>query len=368
MREQRSERPEDVLGPGGVLQAWVSMFASHDAIMFAYLLILAALIWAAPAGPEQAAAGRMIQISLSALFIGCFTGRLLTGLSATFRSTFYRAIIVGILITNYLALRDVLVLVRPDTVDDVLFRLDLRVFGVEPALWLERFNRRLVVEWFSFFYFSYFFISLAYMLKMVWWSRDGRATAEFANGVTIVFTVGQLGYLAVPGYGPIHHLQGAFHGPVDGGFFWSCVQRTVAAGGAMKDIFPSLHTAVPLYFALFAYRLAARDRRMRWAARVTAFFSLNIIVSTMLLRWHYGVDVVAGVLLGVGASWAAPRLVAFETAARRKLRMREPFEFAAEPTAGPVSDDEDAVVAAVPRTLHDEDMGKRPAAGATGFG
>src|SRR5262249_18364645 len=136
---------------------------------------------------------------------------------------------------------------------------------------------------------------------------------------------GQLGYAAVPGYGPIHHLKGVFHADVNGGFFWSCVWRTVQAGGAMKDIFPSLHTAVPLWFALFARHQAKTDPRWRWAAWVTAFFSFNIIISTLLLRWHYAIDVMAGLCLAFTVGFLAPRLAALEDAWRRSLGHREPW-------------------------------------------
>jgi hypothetical protein len=214
-----------------------------------------------------------VYVSISAHVIACFVSRGLTRLPVLLRAVIYRASIVGVLIVSYLALRDFLQLVRPDAVDDALLRIDLTLFGVEPALWLERFNQRPIIEWFSFFYFSYFFICATYMLTVVWLMRPGPRTVEFSIGTLVVFGLGQLGYTAVPGYGPIKHLSSQFHGDLDGGFFWSCVWTTVQAGGAMKDIFPSLHTATPLWFTLFAYYQVKRDRRWLWPARITAFFS-----------------------------------------------------------------------------------------------
>ena len=132
----------------------------------------------------------------------------------------------GDLVADYLMLRDLLPAVRPDSVDEFLWRLDERLFGLEPSLWLERLNQRPIVEWFSFFYYSYFFIAFTYMLVVIWLIRPGRLTSEFAPGTLIVFCVGQLGYLAVPGYGPSLYLESQFQGPVDGGFFWGCVVAT----------------------------------------------------------------------------------------------------------------------------------------------
>lgn len=332
MRASRSDEiAERSGGLEGTLRVLSGLFALQDLILLVYLSIMGLEVWLAPVtagGPRPDGPARVIYLSMTALILGCFVARGLPDLSLRFRSIFYRVIIVGVLISNYLTLHDLLVLVRPDAVDEVLVRLDVRIFGVEPALWLERFNQRPIVEWFAFFYFSYFFIAAFYMIKVVWLSHPGRGTAEFAIGTALVFAIGQIGYTAVPGYGPIHHLRGTFHADVNGGFFWGLVWNTVQAGGAMKDIFPSLHTAVPLWFALFARHRAKVDPFWRWPARITAFFSFNIIISTMLLRWHYGIDVLAGLVLGSSAGLLTPRLAAREAAFRKAIGHRGPWSFA----------------------------------------
>lgn len=313
-------------GLEGTLRALAGVIALEDAILLTYMAIIGVMVWWSP-GPQQTSCARVIYASMACLSIGCFVSRGLPMLPLGLRAVVYRLAIVGVLLSNYLTLRDLLFLVRPDAVDDALVRLDLRLFGVEPALWLERYNQRPIVEWFSFFYFSYFGICIAYMITVVWLCRGGRKTAEFSIGTVLVFCLGQLGYTAVPGYGPIRHLESSFHGPIAGGFWWSCVWGTVQAGSALKDIFPSLHTAVPLWFTLFALHQARTDRRWRWPARVTGFFSANIIISTMLLRWHYGIDVLAGIALSVAVAYVTPRLARREEAWRRSLGHRAPWCF-----------------------------------------
>ena len=78
------------------------------------------------------------------------------------------------------------------------------------------------------------------------------------------------------------------------------VMGTVSSAGAQMDIFPSLHTAAPVFFTLFSYRY--RDLlpfRFTWP--ILAFFSVNIIIATMFLRWHWVIDIVAGVLHATAA-------------------------------------------------------------------
>lgn len=52
-----------------------------------------------------------------------------------------------------------------------------------------------------------------------------------------------------------------------------------------------------------------------------------IIVSTMLLRWHYAVDVVAGLSLASAAGWLAPRLEAWEERRRAQWGFAAPWCF-----------------------------------------
>jgi hypothetical protein len=310
-----------------VLRGFLATFALQDAILIGYLGIIITLLLRSEPSAVQAESVRRNLACAMGLVLCCVFARSATSVSPAIRSAVYRVVLIGQVLLNYLLLRAILPIVRPDSLDAEMLRLDLALFGVEPALWLERFNTRPVVEWFSFFYYSYFFICGAYMLVSVWLRRPGRHTSEFAIGTALVYCVGQLGYMAVPGHGPIVALRHMFHGPIDGGFFWGLVHEAVQAGGAMKDIFPSLHTAGPLWFALYAFHCAKTDRRFFWPAVVSLFFSVNIIISTMFLRWHYAIDVVAGISLAVGARWATPRIARWEEELRARLGEPHPWNF-----------------------------------------
>lgn len=340
MQERLTTDCDEVAGSGGLvdvepegallkdaLRGLVGVFALHDVILIGYLALTTVFLLGAPPTELRAQSMNRNLAGIAALVSVCALVRRATFLAPSLRSVLYRLSLVGAFLLNYLSLRTLLPAVRSDSVDAELLHLDLLVFRVEPALWMERFNTRPIVEWFSFFYFSYFLICFLSMVLAVWVARPGRGTTEYAVGSTIVYCVGQLGYMAVPAYGPIQALKHLYQGPLDGGFFWGCVSSVVQAGGAMKDVFPSLHTAAPLWFALYTFHRARTDRRLFWLAVVAAFFSMNIIVSTMLLRWHYAVDVVAGAALAVGAAWLTPRLVRWEEGLRARLGQPQPWSF-----------------------------------------
>lgn len=298
--------------------AWAAVLSVHDLVLLGYLFAVWALLRRAGVMSLSSPAVRHVLVAAVAIVVGVAVGRALPDIPARVRGAVYRLALTFAVVENYLMLRDVLPIVRPDSVDAMLHRVDLALFGVEPAVWLQRWNTRPVVEYFSFFYYSYFGICLLYLLLAVFFTRPSRATAEFAIGTVLVYCVGQLGYMAVPAYGPVKALASSYAAPIDGGFFWGCVSRAVAAGGAMKDVFPSLHTAGPAWFALHAFARAKTDRRYRPLAWVTAFFSANIIFSTMFLRWHYAIDVVFGLALAFAASALARRAARWEDERRRR--------------------------------------------------
>ena len=316
-------------------------FALHEAVALGYLLVLLAVLALTPAGVERSLCLRRVLASGAVVLGAVLLARRAVAVPVALRAQIYRVTLAWMVVDSYLMLRDLLPLVRPDTVDHLLLQLDRALLGFEPTLWLERFNQRPIVEWFSFFYFSYFWLCGAFLVALLWALPSGRRTSEYALGSMLVMFLGHVGYLLVPGFGPVRHLADQFRGPIDGGFFWGCVQSTVSAAGAMKDIFPSLHTAMPTWLTLFAIQQARRDRRWWPPAMVTGFFALNIVVSTMLLRWHYAIDVVAGLVLASTAALITPRLVAWDSRRRAAAGLPDPWLFAS--SAQPDGDKEPAL-------------------------
>jgi membrane-associated phospholipid phosphatase len=120
----------------------------------------------------------------------------------------------------------------------------------------------------------------------------------------LIAAIGHSGYTFVPGVGPWAYEQVHFQHALEGGVWW---HRTIAAvkdAGAMLDIFPSLHTAFSLLIGLHALRYR-RDPLLSFVWLPTLFAVLNVIIATVFLRWHYGVDLIAGALLAVVAQRAA---------------------------------------------------------------
>lgn len=230
-------------------------------------------------------------------------------LRSTRRELLRRLALVFGLLAPFGFLHHILAAVTTHTVDTWLYDFDLAVFGLEPALAWDRYVEPVTTEWFSFFYLSYYFVILAFLAPFVFLARSGRLVQEFAFGLLFVFCVGQTMYMLVPGYGPHVMLASRFEHALEGPFWWRLVATTVHSGQARADIFPSLHTAAPAFFTMFSLRHRHLPIfRLTWP--ITALVASQIIIATMFLRWHYAIDIVAGLGLAGLGQWAATKVAA----------------------------------------------------------
>jgi hypothetical protein len=289
--------------------------ALHDWIVFLYLLGLNVAAWRAPAHPDRATSieqvfGLLVVLLATLVLV---RGGLIKG--GFWAPLLYRVAIYGTVQLSYFLFGRFLPVVNPNTLDFELYSLDMLLFGVEPAVYMDRFVNAVTTEWFSFFYFSYFFILALHVIPVLFFVKHARLLGEFALGMLIVFCVGHTVYMLVPGYGPYRAIADTFQNPFPAGMWLDTVMATVAQGGAQKDIFPSLHTAAPTFIALYSFR--HRDKLpFRYSWPFVAFFAVNIVIATMFLRWHWVIDVVAGLLLAATASWLSMRLTDRELSRR----------------------------------------------------
>jgi hypothetical protein len=313
----RSESPSRAIArvDGGFVARFVKNLAAQDLLIAVYFALMMFAVLTAK-GP-----GRDESIRTVVIDIVCFTvGMTLTRGGILRHGSFanglvYRLTLFLCVFLSYFQLRWILPAVSPHSLDADLLAFDLRMFGYEPSLAWDRYVTPHTTEWFAFFYFGYFFLLSAHVLPIMLLGKNRLRVAHFALGIFIVFCTGHLLYMVVPGWGPYHHLAGQFEHPLEGGLFWRLVKATVDAGGSQKDIFPSLHTATPTYFAIYSY-IHRRAFPFRFTWPFMAFAATQIILATMFLRWHYLIDIFAGITLATTAAVVSLAVVRWETARR----------------------------------------------------
>jgi hypothetical protein len=302
----------------GAVPWFVHNFASQDWLMIGYFCALLVAL-AFGKGPNRSACGVRVGADLGIYLCVLTLVRLpILRWGGLVSSILYRGTVTATLLASFFQLREILPAVSNLAYDARIYAFDLNVFGVEPAAWFDRFVSPPTTEWFAFFYFLYFFVLTVHILPMLFWRGDVRVLARFSLGVLLVFTTAHLLYMVVPGWGPYWYLRGTFRHELEGGTFWKLVRETVDAGGAQKDIFPSLHTAVPTFLAIFSFR-HRRLSPFKYTWPIVSFVATQIIVATMFLRWHYLVDVLAGLTLAVTGSLVSQMLADWEHYRRARM-------------------------------------------------
>ncbi len=172
--------------------------------------------------------------------------------------------------------------------DGWLMAADVLLLGGSPAVWFQRWNAPWVTDVFSASYLAFH----AYLhLGMVWAVLGPRARAErFFTHVFSAYVPGIAGYYLVPGLGPAVAFPELFTVPLEGGWLTALNAAVVAGGSSAYDIFPSLHTYITL--VLLEHDRLEHPRRFKVLLPV----AMAIVLSTLVLRYHYAVDLVAGAL------------------------------------------------------------------------
>jgi hypothetical protein len=285
--------------------------------------MLGAVLGAKGPGRDESIRTVLIDIACLTAGLALTRGEILRAGSFASGLVYRFTLFLGVFL-SYFQLRWILPAVSPHSLDADLLAFDLRVFGYEPAIAWDRYVTPHTTEWFAFFYFGYFFLLIAHVVPIMLVGKNAFRTAHFALGIFTVFCTGHLLYMLVPGWGPYHHLAGQFEHPLEGGMFWRLVRATVDAGGSQKDIFPSLHTATPTYFAIYSY-IHRRALPFRFTWPFMAFAATQIIVATMFLRWHYLIDIIAGITLATTAALLSYKIVGWEAARRQRRGLPATF-------------------------------------------
>ena len=189
--------------------------------------------------------------------------------------------------------------VRPTDLDPLLVRMDYFLFGCHPTVWLERFIHPWLTTVLQVCYISYFFLVLP--LGGYLWVRKREDFQPYVTTVSLMFFSTLLGYLLVPALGPRYELASLQTVPLEGiGFVQALMHWVNTTEGVCRDCFPSGHVAMATLVCIFSYRLC------RPLFPFYMIVCTGLFMGTVYLRYHYVVDLPAGLLLGVFCAGAGP--------------------------------------------------------------
>jgi membrane-associated phospholipid phosphatase len=215
----------------------------------------------------------------------------------------------------YTNLHDTIGFVNPHDVHHQLVAFDRWLFGVEPTLWAESLITPARTEAMQFLYLNFFWIAPSASLILLALGRwpPFRATTM---AVLTCFYLGYVLYLVFPAAPPRLVLATEYRHNLYG--YPQFFSRLNADAFALLPVdsraaFPSLHTAVSLTMLVCSWRFL---RVWFW---IGLPFVLGLWLSTIYLRHHYAVDLLAGFALAPIALALAPRADRWWTGRQRAL-------------------------------------------------
>ena len=205
-------------------------------------------------------------------------------------------------ISIYTNMHDMVHLVNPNDVDASLIAWDDYLLGFQPAIYLEPF---ITPELTDFMYFSYssFLIYILLFTMYLYVKKKKVAFRETLVSVILTFYIGYVGYVIFPAVGPKFTMSHLFENSLSGTFITdrlSFLMNYEISEYTRRDCFPSLHNGVIFLILLFAFK------HEKIYAYLFFPFAIALFISTLYLRYHYFVDMIAGFLLAIIIFYLGP--------------------------------------------------------------
>ncbi len=186
--------------------------------------------------------------------------------------------------------------------DELMAAIDLWIFGVNPTVWFERFVHPFVTDFLYVLYIVYFPMPF-FIITWLFRKKKFKELAETIFILSFTYLGADLIYFLVPVHGPrffLKHLQTV---PLDGIILAEPIRNLINFFEPNKlDAFPSLHTSIVLLVMVLCYR---HNRKM---FNVFLPITVGILISLVYCRYHYFIDMVAGLIWFVFAYYVSVAL------------------------------------------------------------
>ncbi len=190
--------------------------------------------------------------------------------------------------------------INPILYDTQLLNIDIKIFGTNLVLWVsENIKNRILIEWFQINYLLYFFFVFGIILYMIINKKNENNIEFVIFSITFSYLISYTGYIIFPALGPrdpseeielAKKLIVIYSNKIEGIFFTPYIRELLNTLEKIKvNAFPSGHTMLTLV-ALSHYK--------KYANKLFYFLlpiGISIILATIICRYHYGIDVIAGI-------------------------------------------------------------------------
>ena len=265
-----------------------------DKLILGYFAVASVLILALY--PRVPAAGALLAVhvvAVAALLHAVYRPSRWTGAFRKWYALFYVA----------LSYREAAILIpaigRP-IADQWLADLDFRFWGANPTVWIERFYAAPLTEYLQIIYAL--FIPAVLLVPFLLSLRRQEPDFHYVLFLTALgFLVSYVGYFLVPARGPRFLLADLQQKPLQGLLLFRPLETLLdVLESKHYDCFPSGHVELAI-IAWWGSRLISRPLFIAYTV-----YTVCIIVATVYLRYHYTVDLLAGMVTAAALIAAGP--------------------------------------------------------------
>jgi membrane-associated phospholipid phosphatase len=206
-------------------------------------------------------------------------------------------------------------LVRPLVIDSTLYNIDVKLFGIEPSVWMMKIYHPLLTDWMAACY-AIFLITPMFLAIVV--SLRGRRAdfREIALAVMLQMWIAFFVFICLPAGPPRYFAplrDGVFQTPMPSFFGINAALQAkwdTYSPLLVRASFPSLHCAYATLTMIYAWRYgdAVFKKPKRLFFCLVVPLEVTLILATIYLRHHWIPDIAAGILLGIIACNVAPWL------------------------------------------------------------
>lgn len=195
-------------------------------------------------------------------------------------------------------------IVNPHDYDQVLKSWDYALFGVNPTEWLQQYSFPALTEFLQIAYVLFYFHAFAQSIELNFRGHHEEAESV-TRAIVFGFLLSYVAYFFMPAIGPrfsVHEYSSIFS-ELPGLWVTDTLRNIIDTSDGFRDTtlapamqmhrncMPSGHTMMTLMNMILAFRYRST---LRW---VFLFLGLSLIIATVYLRYHYVVDVLAGIAL-----------------------------------------------------------------------
>ena len=191
----------------------------------------------------------------------------------------------------FTALHYLIPAINPGSFDAILIEIDLFLTGTYPTIWVEGFYTPLLTEILQLSYLTFYFLPLLVLIPL-YTKKDKTEYNRFAFVILLGFYLSYFGYLLFPALGPRYFLAHMHQTSLIGKGIYHSISSTLnGLENIQWDAFPSGHVTVALLFSHYAFVYCKKI--FFWTLPVITL----LILSTIYLRYHYFVDLLAALIL-----------------------------------------------------------------------